>query len=222
MIGDSLAPPSPDRLPSGRHGLSRETVASSQRGRLLDAMASIVAEKGYAATTVADVVERAGVSRRTFYEQFDDKEACFLAAYDVSVVVVLERIAAAVGAHPEAGWREQARSGVGVFLALLASEPAVARALEVEILTAGPAALDRRAAMLRTFAGVWRGLHERARIQEPALAPLPDEVFPILTAGLEEVIRECIRTRGPAALPELADPILQTVVAIFGSSAGHG
>src|SRR5882724_3806888 len=65
------------RLPSGRHGLAREAVVASQRGRLLDAMAEVVAEKGYQATTVADVVERAGVSRRTFYEQFPDREACF-------------------------------------------------------------------------------------------------------------------------------------------------
>src|SRR6266498_996015 len=61
---------SQDRLPSGRHGLTRETIVASQRGRLLDAMAAAVAEKGYAETTVSDVVDRAGVSRRTFYEQF--------------------------------------------------------------------------------------------------------------------------------------------------------
>ncbi|HEV7687975.1 MAG TPA: helix-turn-helix domain-containing protein, partial [Acidimicrobiia bacterium] len=117
------------RLPSGRHGLTREAVVASQRGRLVDAMAQIVAEKGYPATTVADVVERAGVSRRTFYEQFADKEACFLAAYDVGLTVVLSRIREAVegvperlpppssGGHPPApgstgGWRERARAGV--------------------------------------------------------------------------------------------------------------
>ena len=64
-------------------------------------MAQVVAEKGYPATTVADVVERAGVSRRTFYEQFQDKEACFLAAYDVGLAVVLGRIQAAVEGIPE-------------------------------------------------------------------------------------------------------------------------
>src|SRR5258706_9322051 len=63
----------PSRLPSGRHGLTREAVVASQRGRLVDAMAQVVAEKGYPAATVADVGERAGGSRRTFYEQFADK-----------------------------------------------------------------------------------------------------------------------------------------------------
>ena len=92
-----------------------------------------------------------------------------------------------------------------------------AQALQVEILTAGPAALDRRAGMLVMFSGIWRSVHERARAEEPALPPLPDEVFTILSAGLEELIRDCIRARGPAALPDLADPILRTVFAIFGA-----
>ena len=93
-------PSTPNRLPSGRHGLPRETVAASQRARMIDAMAAVVAEKGYAATTVADVVERAGVSRRTFYEQFADKEACFLAAYEVGLAVVLDRIRPRTTARP--------------------------------------------------------------------------------------------------------------------------
>jgi AcrR family transcriptional regulator len=213
-------PPAPvNRLPSGRHGLTRDVVVASQRSRLIDAMAQIVAEKGYLATTVADVVERAGVSRRTFYEQFADKEACFLAAYDAGLEAVLCRIGEAVEVNPTAPWRERARAGVASFLALLASEPAFAQALQVEILTAGPAALERRAGMLVMFGGIWRNVHERARAEEPALPALPDEVFTILSAGLEELVRDCIRTRGVEALPELADPILRAVMAIFGGTA---
>jgi AcrR family transcriptional regulator len=218
--GADFPPPGPaTRLPSGRHGLAREAVAASQRGRLLDAMAQVVAEKGYAATTVADVVERAGVSRRTFYEQFTDKEACFLAAYDVALAVVLGRIRDSVepGSPAPGGWRERARAGVGAFLDLLASEPAFARALQVEILTAGPAALERRAGMLVMFAGIWRNVHEAARAEEPGLPPLPDEVFTVLTAGLEELVRDAVRTRGTDSLPELAEPILRTVFAVFGA-----
>ena len=217
MTARALPPNPASRLPSGRHGLTREAVVASQRGRLVDGMAQVVAEKGYPATTVADVVERAGVSRRTFYEQFADKEACFLAAYDVGLTVVLGRIKDAVEVDPAAGWRDRARSGVEAFLALLASEPAFARALQVEILTAGPAALERRAGMLTMFSGVWRGVHERARAEEPELPELPDEVFTVLTAGFEELVRDCIRTRGTAALPDLAEPILRTVTAVFGS-----
>jgi AcrR family transcriptional regulator len=210
---------STSRLPSGRHGLTREEVVASQRARLIDAVAHIVAEKGYAATTVADVVERAGVSRRTFYEQFADREACFLAAYEAGLAAVLARIREAVDVNPAADWRERARAGVESFLALLASQPAFAQALQVEILTAGPAALDCRAGMLVMFSGIWRNVHERARAEEPSLPALPDDVFTILSAGFEELIRDCIRSRGPTALPDLADPILGTVFAIFGAGS---
>ena len=217
MTADAFSPNPAGRLPSGRHGLTREAVMASQRARLVEAMAHVVAEKGYAATTVADVVERAGVSRRTFYEQFTDKEGCFLAAYDAGLAAVLARIGQTAGAAaPPGGWRERARAGVVGFLDLLVAEPAFARALQVEILTAGPAALERRAGMLATFSAVWRGVYEAARAEDPARPPLPDEVFAVLTAGIEELVRACLRTRGAAALPELADPILRTVFAVFG------
>jgi hypothetical protein len=108
---------------------------------------------------------------------------------------------------------------VEAFLLLLAAEPAFARALQLEILTAGPAALERRAGMLVMFSGVWRNVFEQARAEEAGRPALPDEVFTILTAGLEELVRDCIRTRGTDALPELAEPILRTVFAVFGGPA---
>src|SRR3954463_3168983 len=77
-------------LPRGRHAAPREVVAESQRERLLVAMADAVAEKGYAHAAVADVIERAGVSRRTFYEHYANKEECFLAAYDAGVSGMLD------------------------------------------------------------------------------------------------------------------------------------
>src|SRR5947209_15996704 len=167
MTASELPPNPGSRLPSGRHGLTREEVMASQRARLVEAMVHGVAEKGYAATTVADVVERAGVSRRTFYEQFADKEACFLAAYDAALAAVLARIAETAGPDgPAAGWRERARAGVEAFLDLLAGQPAFAQALQVEILTAGPAALERRAGMLATFSPVWRDRHAAARAED--------------------------------------------------------
>src|SRR5262245_57415806 len=79
-------------LPHGHHSLTREVVLASQRGRLIDAMAQAVAEHGYGATTVARVVSRAGVSRKTFYEHFSDKEDCLLALYDTAIGYVLGRI----------------------------------------------------------------------------------------------------------------------------------
>src|SRR2546427_8551210 len=79
-----------EKLPRGRHGLSREDVARSQRERMLRAMAEAVSENGYVNTPVAEVLRRAGVSRETFYEHFANKEECFLASYDAGASVLLE------------------------------------------------------------------------------------------------------------------------------------
>jgi AcrR family transcriptional regulator len=115
-------------------------------------MVAAVAERGYAATTITDVVRHARVSRRTFYEHFADKEACFLAAYDAVSDSVLEAIAAA--ASEADGQEEEIQAGVRAYLEALAAEPAVARVFIVDILSAGPAALGRRREVLRRFAAV--------------------------------------------------------------------
>jgi AcrR family transcriptional regulator len=212
----SLDPAEYVRLPSGRHRLTREAVLASQRGRLLEACVQVVAEKGYAPTTVADIVARAGVSRRTFYEQFPDKEACFLAAYDTGVEVVLVTIREAIDAVPVDDWRGRARASVETFMDVLAVEPAFAQALHIETFAAGSAALRRRAEVFGLIAELWRGLHARARVQDRRLIALPDEAFLALVGGLDELIRECLRTRGAGALPELAEPALGVVFAFLG------
>ena len=86
-----------ERLPRGRHKLSRAQVAESQRHRLLQAMADALAEKGYTNTSVADVLTRAGVSRETFYQQFPSKEECFLETLDHASRILLERVGASAG-----------------------------------------------------------------------------------------------------------------------------
>src|SRR3954452_15623928 len=73
------------RLPRGRHGLPREMVVRSQRERLLAAVVRVAADKGYEATSVADILEEAGVGRESFYELFADKRDCILAAHTVFV-----------------------------------------------------------------------------------------------------------------------------------------
>jgi AcrR family transcriptional regulator len=205
----------PGRLPSGRHGLTRESVAASQRWRLIEAMAKAITEKGYAATTVSDVVERAAVSRRTFYEQFPDKEACFLAAYDTGVELMLTRLIDELGKLPPGDWRTRARTGIETYLDVLSAEPAFAWALHVEVLSAGTAALTRRRAMHGIFADRWRALHELARREDPALPELPAEAFDILAAGHEELIREHLRTHGARRLTALAGPLLRSTVALL-------
>lgn len=136
------------KLPRGRHGLSREEVARSQRQRLLRAMAEAVAENGYAKTSVAHVLRRAGVSRESFYEHFSGKEDCFLAAYDAAASTLLQ----AMSAEPQGEdlLRTLSRR-LEAYLGALAAEPAVARTFLVEVYAAGDAALARRVAVQARF-----------------------------------------------------------------------
>ncbi|HEX8744438.1 MAG TPA: TetR/AcrR family transcriptional regulator [Thermoleophilaceae bacterium] len=136
-------------LPRGRHNLPREVVIRSQRERIIDGVIESVAEKGYAATTVADVIKKAAVSRKTFYEHFADKEECFMAAYDE---IMRQLVAQVRDAYEKGGaWRDRVAAGVRTILELLASRPALARFCVVEILAAGPRALARRDEVLSGF-----------------------------------------------------------------------
>jgi AcrR family transcriptional regulator len=142
-----------EQLPRGRHGLSREEVAASQRGRMLEACFRVVAEKGYTRFTVADVLTAAGVSRETFYEHFRDKEDCFLAAYELSVEAVL-----AAMRHADPGgdgdpldrYEEMMRG----YLELMAREDGYARVFLVDVYAAGERALVRRREVLGRFTEV--------------------------------------------------------------------
>ncbi len=135
------------RPPRGRHRLPAEVVARSQRERLLSAALDVVAEKGYGPTTVADLTKEAGISRTTFYEMFEDKEACFLAAYDSAVDVLVRRISSAFEAGD--GWPARVRAGLEALLESLAADPPLARLALVDVGSAGPAAQRRYRAGLQ-------------------------------------------------------------------------
>ncbi|WP_158886027.1 TetR/AcrR family transcriptional regulator [Amycolatopsis anabasis] len=204
------------RLPSGRHGLSREDVASSQRERIVHALFAAVAEKGYPSTTIGDVVERAEISRRTFYEHFTGKEACFLAAFDGAVAQVGAEMNTVLDTLPKDDWLERVRQSWRAFLGALAGNPAVAWSLYIETFSAGPAVIQRTTAINAGFAEIFRRLHRRARRQDPAIQNLPPEVFDLYIGGTAERIRDCLHTRGAQALPELEDLFVDTMSILFG------
>ena len=132
------------RLPAGRHGLSREDVTNSQRQRLLDAMASVSARRTYAATTIAEVVESAGVSRATFYELFRDKEDCFVATMDDWIRMLAAAIQPVIYAERDGtGWPGKVRDVVTALLDFIAAKPDHATAAIVEALGAGERAFAR-------------------------------------------------------------------------------
>ena len=179
----------------------RTAVADTQRGRLLVAMADVVGGKGYGDATVADVIAAAGVSRKTFYEHFADKRACFLAAYEHGTNAMIAEVAAQAAAV--AGWRERVEAALTAFLSVLAAEPGFARAFLVEIWAAGPEANARHAQVIERFHALLRALHEEARAENPAIVPASDAAIAAVTGGISRVATIHVLNGRAAELPEL-------------------
>jgi AcrR family transcriptional regulator len=197
-------------LPSGRHSLTRDAVLQSQRGRLLDAMAEAVAEHGYGATTIAHVVSHAGVSRKTFYEHFRDKEHCFLAMYDTGIAFVLGRLTEAIEAEDDP--RGRLLAGLRTFLEVLSEEPAFCRAIVLEVYAAGPAGIARRRAVLQVFAGRYIEVNRQARETDPDVEPLSGEVALGVVGAILEAVSSLIEEGRTANLGELTEPLSDFVV----------
>ncbi len=155
-------------LPAGRHGFSREQVAHHQRERLIAGLAEAVAKKGYAAVTLTDVVKHAKVSRRVFYANFESKEQCFLAAFEVVVDHLHELTAAAVDGVE--GWPRQAIAATRAVLSFFAEEPDLARLCLVESRGAGPAVAARFNEAVGELAPPLR----KGRAERPEAERLPD------------------------------------------------
>jgi AcrR family transcriptional regulator len=170
------------RFPAGVRTLPGDLVKAVQRERLLAAMIGTATEVGYNALTVQNVLTRAGISRPTFYEQFEDKEDCFLAAFDAAASRMHEQIEAAV-ADSGPSWRDQLRSGITELLRYIADEPEEARLVIVEARASCPAGLQRRDELLDRFAGCIDAL-VRGDLDEPPSAIAAAGVV----GGIESVV----------------------------------
>jgi AcrR family transcriptional regulator len=136
-------------LPRGRHGLSREFVAQNQLERLLDSIAESLHRQGYEKTTVSAITAQARVSKSDFYRHFATKDACFLAAYDDSVVRLRQEVLSACEA--EGDWAENVMAALAATLAYLSCDPARADLLLVEGLRAGPEVSARFREAVQSF-----------------------------------------------------------------------
>jgi AcrR family transcriptional regulator len=163
MPAEELGP-----LPAGRHGYSREQVAHHQRERLIAGLAVAVAERGYGAVTIAHITSAARVSRRVFYEHFEGKEECFLAAFEVVLDHLRELVAAAVEPVPD--WPHRAIAAARAALSFFAAEPDLARLCLVESRSAGPAVSARFAEAAAELVP----LLEQGRDERTAERPLPE------------------------------------------------
>jgi AcrR family transcriptional regulator/DNA-binding MarR family transcriptional regulator len=130
----------------GREAVSRGEVEDIQRARIVSAMIEVAAEGGYLGAAVAPVVARAGVSRRTFYELFDGREDCFLAAFEWGVAQARRVVVGAYGSRRS--WRDRVRHGLAALLAFLDAEPELAHVCVIDALGAGRLVLERRARVL--------------------------------------------------------------------------
>lgn len=139
------------RFPAGVRKLPSELVKAVQRERLVVAMLMAASELGYRETNVQDVIDRAGVSRPTFYEHFSNKEDCFLAAFDTSAARLRNKVDAAAATGGEV-WRDRLRSGLTALIEFAIAEPQTARTLIVEARAASADAVLRRVQLLEHFA----------------------------------------------------------------------
>jgi AcrR family transcriptional regulator len=159
-------PAAPVQIEPGPNGLAQERVADIQRSRMLSAMVEVVAECGASNVTVAHVVARSGASRRTFYELFSDREACFLAALDDAIARASERVVPAYQSGKN--WAERLRLALAALLSFLDAERGAGRLLIVESLGAGTKALERRQRVLaQTITLVDEGRKEGKTGSEP-------------------------------------------------------
>jgi AcrR family transcriptional regulator len=213
-----------EQLSPGRDGLGREPpfgdtqgahgrqVSDIQRARMLAAMVEVVAERGAANVTVARVVARSGVSRRTFYELFSDREDCFLAAFDDAIARIANEVVLAY--EQPAIWREKIRAGLCVLLQLLDYEPGMGRLVIVETLGAGPKALERRRRVLaQVITAVDEGRLEAKGSDGPP--PLTAEgivggVLAVLHGRL--LARPRMGEKNPGRLTELTGPLMGMIV----------
>jgi AcrR family transcriptional regulator len=190
-----------------------------KRELILEGMLDAVGTEGYESTSVRSVLARTGLYRQAFYDHFNSKEDCFLAAYDAGVARVEGEMRAAAAA--EEAWRGQLRAGLATLLNLLDTEPALGRALLVEVHPAGEEALAKRdAAMVRAQTFLDRGRAEAAALDGTPEAPriAPEAV----ASGIHVVLHSRLASRKPGELKQLLPEFMfVAVLPYFGTDAAH-
>lgn len=222
VTGVSAGRPNLDQLRGGKHGLTPEQVASSQRERALAAMRDLVAAHGYRGVAVAAVLRHAGVSRKTFYELYSGKEECFVAVYEREMERLLTPVLRAFdGSEP---WVDRLRTALGVLLGGLADDPSAARICFVEVLSAGPLALERRARALAALDPLFAPPDGGGERGPDGAATPPARSFTAGAVGsLAEVLhREIAAGRVdelPALRAELTDTLTRPFAAVVADDA---
>lgn len=202
----------PRVLPRGRHKLDPQVVAASQRLRLLEAMAELVAERGYAAVTIGDVATRAGTAKRTFYDHFPDKERCFLAALDGITDTLIQAVARFFAAPGTV--RERCEYSLRGYLELLGSLPSTSKTFYLEAMASGPEAVDRRMDMHLKFARHIVALSRDAERQGGGREISEQHALAVVGA-LHTLIFHQMHRHGPDSLGEIIAEVVPLAVAFL-------
>jgi len=204
------------RLPS-RHRLTADEVAASQRARIVIAFLDVTAEKGYGSVTIADIVERACVSRQAFYHLFPTKQDCFAAAFRAGAATVLGESTEPLSELSYTDWRSGVRRTMENYLTALAAQPKATWTLQIECLAAGPEIAAMYHRRIAHIAELYRLTYNHVvRVEDPTRPVLPDETFDILVGGMSDRIRYCLYTKGAQAIPQLLPAFLTTLMTLFG------
>jgi AcrR family transcriptional regulator len=222
MTGAAISPifHPPPALPRGPHQLARTEVAHSQRIRLMAAFTELMAERGYAGVRIGELVNRAGVSRATFYEHFEDKQHCLLAAYQHFAAEVMSAITPEIDEHVP--WREFVKVTLDAYLAVLQRDLTAARAFTVEMDAAGPIAREHRRAASDAFAKLLAERHAAIRARDRSLGPLPQPAYLALALSARELVRDKLEREQAPDLHQLAPDLMLFATAIVeGAAAAH-
>jgi len=203
---EKQAPKQPQSI---RPSLPREFIALHKQRRIMDALAELTVEQGYEATKISDITRRAGVARKTLYDNFEGKEEVFLEAFDEARDEVVRRVEGS-GADLDGDWQDRIEAGLAAFLGYISEQPTLARMCMIEALSATPATTKRYEDALETFV-------ELTRRTLPRDERLPDTIAETLVGGVAWIVYQQIR-RGEAEraedlLPELTEFMLAPYVA---------
>jgi AcrR family transcriptional regulator len=205
--GRTLAPLY-ERLPRGPHRLDPGEVAENQRRRMYGAMIEAVATRGYGRTSVKQVVTLAGVSRRAFYEQFSNKQECFLATLDLIAEQAIDNIGAAYGAS-EGTLEERLRVAFAAFAEVVRRNPKGARVMLVDAPSAGPAGWERLTETLTVFERRVAASFEHS----PNAVALPEPVIQAIIGGLRRATFVRLTEDRTGEMPRLVEDMLSWTLA---------
>jgi AcrR family transcriptional regulator len=206
-----MAQPAELRAARGRHAPPPEVRLPLQRQRLLQAAAAEFAERGYAGASAASIARRAGMSKATFYAHFANKLACMLALVDRANEVVAEAMAGAARSAGKTDAAARLHAGTRAYLKAIAEHPEFARALLVEIVGAGPAAMAKRDQGMQLFAAILDA--ENAAVARRGLSPRfasPLDSYAIV-GGITELVSRHVRLGEPENVLELG-PVIDRLI----------